>query len=127
MVRPKEKELTQRELEVMHVIWEQNGETSASDVRDYLEQAGLKRAYPTVANLVRGLCEKGLLKQTNDERPFTFVPAKSYDDVAHSLVSDLIDRVFFGSREKLLVGLLGAKKLTAKECDTLEKLLKESK
>ena len=83
-------------------------------------------AYPTVANLVRGLCDKGLLKQTNDERPFTFVPAKSYDHVAHRLVSDLIDRVFFGSREKLLVGLLRAKKLTAKERDTLNKLLQES-
>ena len=127
MARPKQKELTERELEVMHVFWEHASGLSASDVRDRLEDAGLRRAYPTVANLVRGLCDKGLLSQTNDERPFTFVAAKSHDDIAQSLVSDLVDRVFFGSREKLLVGLLGAKKLTAKERSTLEKLLKESK
>lgn len=125
MVRPKEKELTQRELEIMHVFWE-HGELSAIQVRDYLENAGLKRAYPTIANIVRALCEKSLLTQTNDERPFTYTSAKSHDDIAKSLVGDLVDRVFFGSREKLLLGMFGSKKLTAKERAALEKLLKES-
>ena len=127
MVRPKQKELTERELEVMHVFWSDSKALSAGDVRDRLEDAGVNRAYPTVANLVRGLSEKGLLNQTNDERPFFYVAAKSHDEVANNLVSDLVDRLFLGSREKLLVGLIGAKRLTAKERATLEKLLKDSK
>ena len=126
MVRPKEKELTQRELEVMHVFWKY-GELTAIQARDHLENDGLKRAYPTIANLVRVLYEKKLLTQLTEERPFRYAPAKSHDDVANGLVRDLVDRVFFGSREKFLVGMLGSKKLTAKERSALEKLLKDSK
>ena len=71
MVRPTAKELTERELEVMHVFWRQ-GELSASEAREHLAGQGIDRAYVTVANLVRLLVEKGFLEATNDERPFRY-------------------------------------------------------
>ena len=71
MVRPAAKELTERELEVMHVFWKR-GELSASEARDHLAEQGIDRAYVTVANLVRLLVEKGFLEQTNDDRPFQY-------------------------------------------------------
>src|SRR5439155_222798 len=64
MARPAAKDLTERELEVMHVFW-RRGEATAAEARDALASAGLDRAYPTVANLVRVLCEKGFLEQTS--------------------------------------------------------------
>ncbi len=39
MARPKAKELTERELEVMHVFWDR-GELTAAEVRDVLETQG---------------------------------------------------------------------------------------
>jgi predicted transcriptional regulator len=124
MARPAAKELTQRELEVMHVFWKR-GELTATEARDQLALQGLDRAYVTVANLVRILLEKGFLEQINTERPFQYRPVKAFQDVSRSLVRDLLQQVFLGSREELLVQVLGNKKLTSKERSVLEKILKE--
>ena len=127
MARPIAKELTERELEIMHVFWNQ-GEGTAQTTRDRLEDAGLDLAYVTVANLIRLLVDKGFLKAVNDDRPFVYQPIRSFDDVSRSLIGDLVKRVFNGSREQLLVQILGGqKKLTAKERDLLEQILKEQK
>ena len=125
MARPPAKELTQRELEVMHVVWKL-GEATAAEVRDELAAGGLDRAYTTVATLVRILLEKGFLEQQPGDRPFKYRPAQFYEDVSRRLLGDLVERVFSGSREQLLVRLLDEKKLTAKERVALEAILKEN-
>ena len=126
MARPPAKELTQRELEVMHFFWSR-GEATAAEARDGLAAEGVDRAYTTIATLIRIVTEKGFLKLTNDERPFTYRPARSFDDVARRLVDDVVKRVFRGSREELLVQLLARTKLSAKERDTLKRILREQK
>ena len=124
MGRPPAKELTDRELEVMQAFWK-HGEATAAELRDLLAAEGLDRAYPTIANLVRVLYEKGLLELTNSERPFRYRAVKSFEEVSSSLVRDLLDRVFGGSREQLFVRLLEQKKLTASERRLLKRILKE--
>jgi BlaI family transcriptional regulator, penicillinase repressor len=126
MPRPKAKELTQRELEVMHAFW-RKGETTATEVRDELAREGRDLAYTTVATLVRILCEKGFLEQTNDERPFQYRPLRTFDEVSGSIVGDIIERVFGGKREQMLVRLLEERKLTAKERTVLQDILREKK
>ena len=127
MARPRAKELTERELEVMHLFWDQETDLAISDVREKLESDGRDLAYTTVATLVKILVEKGFLKQTNDQRPFTFVPTRTFEDVSGNIVSDLVSRVFGGSREQLLIQLMGKKKLTKREREFLESILKEKK
>jgi predicted transcriptional regulator len=124
MARPAAEGLTERELEVMHVFWGR-GEATAAEARDRLAAAGLDRAYPTVANLVRALHEKGFLRQTGEERPFRYVAARSYEEVSGRLLGDVLRRVFHGSREQLLVRLMERRKLTARERAVLEEILKE--
>ena len=124
MARPAAKELTNRELEVMQVFWKR-GASTAQEARDELARAGVDRAYTTVATLVRILTEKGFLKQSTTERPFLFVPARSYEEVSHRLLGDLLERVFQGSRELLFVRLMEQEALTAKERARLEKILRE--
>jgi predicted transcriptional regulator len=123
MARPPAKELTERELEVMHVFWNR-GEMTVADARDALADSGLDRAYTTVATLVRILNDKGFLEQTNDERPFRYRAARSYEDVSRRLLGEIIDRVFRGSREQLLVRLMEQRRLTAKERALLEGILR---
>jgi BlaI family penicillinase repressor len=124
MARPKAKDLTERELEVMHVFWDR-GESTVAHVRDELSAAGRELAYTTVATLVRILCEKGALQQTTSERPFQFQAARSFEEVSGNLLGDLLDRVFGGSREQLLMTLIDQKKLSAKERAVLQNLLEE--
>jgi predicted transcriptional regulator len=122
MARPAAKELTERELEVMHTFWNR-GESTVAEIRDALAVSGLDRAYTTVATLVRILADKGFLVQTKDDRPFSYRPAQSYEEVSRKLLSDVIDRVFRGSRELLLVRLMEQRALSTKERALLEGLL----
>ena len=125
MSRPASKELTQRELEVMHVFWKKP-EITAMEAREVLSDRGVDRAYVTVANLVRVLGEKGFLAPTNRQRPFKYRPTRSFEDVSGSLIRDLVQRVFHGSREELLVQMLGGKKKLSKaERELLSQVLKE--
>lgn len=126
MARPPAKDLTERELEVMQVFWKR-GDSTAAEIRDELADAGQDLAYTTVATLIRILTEKQCVQQITDERPFLFRPIRSYEDVSARMLDDLLDRVFQGSREELLVRLMDQKKLTAKERALLASILKEHK
>lgn len=126
MPRPKASELTERELELMHVFWEA-GPLAAADAREALAKTGRDLAYTTVATLIKILVDKRVLKQSGDQRPFLYHPIRSFDDVSKRLVGDLVKRVFGGSREELLVQLLDGKKLTTKERKLLEEILQEGK
>jgi predicted transcriptional regulator len=126
MARPKAKQLTQRELEVMHAFWRKD-EATAAEIRDDLAAQGRDLAYTTVATLVRILCDKGFLTPTNDERPFRYRPARSFDEVSGSLVGDLVDSLFGGQREQLLLRLLEERRITPAERAVLEEILREQK
>jgi BlaI family transcriptional regulator, penicillinase repressor len=125
MARPRAKELTERELEVMQIFWK-HGETTAVEVRDLMAAAGMDLAYTTIATLVRILVEKDFLEQQpGAERPFRFKPTRTQEDVSGRMLADVVQRVFQGSREQLLVQLLKQKKLTAKERAVLRELIEE--
>lgn len=128
MARPRSKELTERELEVMHVFWSGRPDQTwtIADAKDALQASGRDLAYTTVATLVRILTEKGFLEQTNAERPFAYRSLRSFDEVSQSLLGDLIEKVFGGSREKLLLRLVDQKKLSKRERTLLESILREN-
>jgi predicted transcriptional regulator len=126
MVRPAAKELTERELEVMHVFWT-GGQSTVAEIRSRLAATGRDLAYTTVATLVRILTEKGFVEQTNSERPFQHRSVRDFDEVSRSILGNLVERVFHGSREQLLVRLLAERRLTAKERAVLEAVLREKK
>jgi BlaI family penicillinase repressor len=122
MGRPPAEDLTERELEVMHVFWS-GGVATAQEARDRLAATGLDRSYPTIANLVRALHDKGFLRQTNAERPFVYEAVRSYEDVSGRLLGDLVRRVFRGSRAQLLCRLAEERKLTTEERSILKAIL----
>jgi len=125
MPRPPAKELTQRELEIMHLFW-RHGELTASAVRDHLADEGRNLAYTTVATLVRILTEKGFLKPTNDQRPFIYRATRSFHEVSRHILGDVVDRVFHGSRTQLLLQLMEDGELSDAERLILKRLTKET-
>jgi BlaI family transcriptional regulator, penicillinase repressor len=118
--------LTPRELAVMQVFWkaEETGEElTAEAARARLCQSDCDLAYVTVANVVRGLHEKGFLRATNDRRPFTYTVTHDFQSVAGSMVRRFVDSLFGGSREEMLVQLLRGRKLSARERAVLKEFL----
>ena len=103
MGRPPAKDLTERELEVMHDFWREVRATAA-EARERLAAAGLDRTYTTIANLVRGLHEKGFLQQsrTRSGRSSTGRRGRTRTSPAGCWATS-IERVFRGSRAQLLL------------------------
>ena len=122
MARPKSTALTARELAVMQIFWK-HSDASAEEAREAIAEGGEELAYVTVANVVRGLADKGFLKQINKRRPFRFKAIRSFEDVSKRLVGDMVSRLFGGSREALLVQLLDRKKLSDEERQYLHAVL----
>ena len=106
--------------DVLGVLWAADAPMTPAEIHAAL---GQDLAYTTVATLVRILSDKDFLTQTNDERPFRYRPARSYEDVSRKLLGETLQRVFQGSRELLLVRLLEQRKLTARERSLLEEIL----
>lgn len=135
MARPRAKELTERELEVMQVFWSpkrppakspSEAHLTVAEVRAELAAGGRELAYTTVATLIRILAEKGFLDQTNVERPFRYRVLRSFDEVSQNMLGDLLERVFGGSRELLLMRLIDRRRLTKRERELLESILREN-
>lgn len=113
----------------MHAFWAKPTQVQATavEIRDDLARSGRDLAYTTVATLVRILCEKQFLEQTNGERPFTYRPIRSFKEVSGSLVSDLVERLFGGRSEQLLLRLFEERKLTSEERAVLKDILRDTK
>ena len=124
MARPAAKDLTDRELEIMHQFWKLN-EATVADVRDGLAELGVELAQTTVGTLVRILNDKGFLEQTQVERPARYRPTRSFEEVSRTMVGDMLSRVFLGSPEQLLSCLFGGDRLTAKDRERLLRILRE--
>lgn len=127
MARPKSTELTERELEIMQVFWQGGGETiTIAEVQTELNQDDRELAYTTVATLVRILVDKGFLEQTTQRRPHAFSPTRSHQEVSGRLLKDLMQRVFGGSAEALLLRLMQDEEMTAGERKRLQALVQTS-
>ena len=92
-------------------------------------QQQLKRelAYTTVQTMLNILHRKGKVKRALKERAYFYKPAVSRRQEVSQHVSDLVERLFGGSAESLVVSLLETKHLTPEKLARLNKLTKEAK
>ena len=123
MVRRKTEHLTPLELEIMHVLWE-TGAANVQTVQQKLERA---LAYTTVQTMLNILHRKGKVKRTLKERAYFYKPAVSRNRIASLHVGDLVERLFGGSAESLVMSLLETKHLTPAKLARLNKLLAQNR
>ena len=123
MVRRKTEQLTPLELEIMHVLWEL-GSANVQTVQQKLER---ELAYTTVQTMLNILHRKGKVKRTLKERAYFYKPAVSRSQIASLHVGDMVERLFGGSAESLVMSLLETKHLTPAKLARLNKLLSQSK
>ena len=114
--------LTDAELEIMHVLWNE-GYSNVQSVQHHLER---ELAYTTVQTMLNILHRKGKVKRTLKERAYFYQPVVSRSHVVGNHVSDLIERLFGGSAESLVMSLVETKHLTLKKLAQLQKLIEEN-
>lgn len=121
MVRPEKTSLTRLELAIMQVIWKQ-GAGSVSAVQDAMDQ---KLAYTTVQTMLNILCRKGKLKRKLEGRAYVYSAAVTEDKALRHAVRDLVDRMFGGSSEELVMSLIKNREIDPGRIAELSRRLEE--
>ena len=118
------------ELQLMKIIWEK-GRATAREVKDAIDK-NRPLAESTVRTMLRSLEKKGFLAHDVDEtdrhKPFVYRPLVQREQVSKSMLRDLLDRLFDGSRELLLNYLFEDEEATPGELQRLrEKVAQKRK
>lgn len=113
--------LTKLELQIMQVIWRQ-GPSNVNAVQAGLEQ---QLAYTTVQTMLNILQKKGKLKRRLSGRAYVYSATVSEEKALGHAVRDLVDRMFGGSSEELVMSLIKSKQLDAKKIAELSKRLEK--
>jgi len=122
MARRKSERLTPLELEIMHALWD----TAPANVQTVQQHLKRELAYTTVQTMLNILHRKGKVKRTLKDRAYFYKPAVSRSHVTGQHISDIVDRLFGGSAESLVMSLVETKHLTRQKLAHLQKLLEES-
>jgi len=113
--------LTKLELQIMQVIW-RLGPSNVSSVQEGLEQS---LAYTTVQTMLNILERKGKLKRELRGRAFEYSATVTEAKALGHAVKDLVDRMFGGSSEDLVMSLIKSRQIDAKKIAELSKRLEE--
>src|SRR6266542_4160305 len=117
MGKKKDHSLTPSELEIMSVLWE----TGPANVQTVQQKLKRDLAYTTVQTMLNILHKKGKTKRTLKDRAYFYKPAVSRKQEVSKHVSDVVDRLFGGSAESLVMSLLETKHLTPQKLARLQK------
>jgi predicted transcriptional regulator len=115
--------LTKLELQIMQVIW-RLGTSNVSAVQAGLEQ---QLAYTTVQTMLNILHRKGKLKRKLKGRAFEYSASVTEANASGHAVRDLIDRMFGGSSEELVMSLINTRQIDPKKIVELTRRLEESR
>ncbi len=121
MARKKSVALTDGELRLMQILWDQERAT-VSEVVDRLD-GPRKPAYNTVLTLLRILERKGYVRHEKAGRAFVFVPLIDRNLARRRAVSHLLSRFFDNSAELLVLNLLDHDDLDREKLRTLRALV----
>ncbi|HEV2578592.1 MAG TPA: BlaI/MecI/CopY family transcriptional regulator [Acidobacteriaceae bacterium] len=113
--------LTKLELQLMQVIW-RRGASTVSEVQECLDQ---QLAYTTVQTMLNILLRKGKVKRQLRGRAFVYSAAVTEEKASTNALKDLIDRMFGGSSEELVMSLIKSRQLDPEKIAELTRRLEE--
>ncbi len=107
----KQQNLTPLELEIMQVLWE-SGPCTVADVQPRLKA---ELAYTTVQTMLNVLLRKKKVKRVQEGRAYRYRPVVTRERATSSALSDLVQRMFGGSSEAMLMAMVDTQQITAEE------------
>jgi predicted transcriptional regulator len=113
--------LTEAELRLMDVLWEQ-GPSSVQQVMDALPKTS-QLAYNSVLTTIRILEKKGYVRHIKDGRAHIYRPLVEREEASRSEIRHLAHRFFKNSHEMLVLNILEERGVDAEELNRLRQLL----
>lgn len=121
MPRKQSPTLTEAELRLMEVLWDQGPAT----VHQLLDALSGKPAlaYNSVLTTIRILEKKGYVRHTKDGRAHSYVPLVGREEATRFEIRNLVNRFFNNSHELLVLNLLEDKNIESQELQRVRELL----
>jgi BlaI family penicillinase repressor len=114
--------LTQRELDIMSVLWDL-GEATVTQVRDRVNP---DLAYTSISTMIRTLEMKGFVSHRRGEgKTHVYFPAIDPETAGESVLSRVLDKIYGGSPIKLLAHLVEQRRLSSSELERMRAVLKK--
>lgn len=113
--------LTDREAELMHVLWER-GPSTVAEVQAALVD---ELAYTTVLTILRNLEAKGYVGHDAEGRAHRYTPLVAREAARRSALRHLATKFFKGSPHLLLTHMVADGELTDAEVSSIRELLAE--
>lgn len=109
----KSKVLTEAELELMEIVWEQ-GEATAYSVRK-AQSSTRASARSTVRTMLRVLENKGYLKHRVEERTYVYRPVIDREEASRRMIRHLADRITGGATNLLVKCILDVEEISGEQ------------
>ena len=122
MARPPSESLTPLELELMEILW-RLGPSTVQTVQQELE-ATRPLAYTSVQTMLNVLEKKGKAKRTKLDRAHLYSAKVTRETTVGRSLDDLIEKLFGGSAESLVMNLLQSRKLSREKLAELEEMVR---
>ena len=122
MPRQPSKTFTDRELEIMRVVWEL-GEASARQIQESLPG---DRHYNSVMTIIRVLERKKHLTHREDGRTYIYRAAVRPDMARTRVLKHIVKQVFGGSAASMVLSLVETGDLTMADLDGIRRKVKKS-
>ncbi|UCG85215.1 MAG: BlaI/MecI/CopY family transcriptional regulator [Gemmatimonadota bacterium] len=113
--------LTNRELDVMAVLWE-TGSATVAEVQETLTE---ELAYTTVLTVLRGLEAKGYVRHELEGKAFRYFPTVEPATAGEKVLGRILDKIYQGSRELLVARLLSDEAVSEDELRRIRRMLDE--
>jgi BlaI family transcriptional regulator, penicillinase repressor len=113
-------QLTRLELQIMQVLWN-NGPSTVQAVQQRLP--GEPLAYTTVQTMLNILQRKGKVKRKLLGKAYEYRPVLGREKALREATRDMLDRMFGGSVEALLMSLVKSSQLDADKLAKVQKLI----
>jgi BlaI family transcriptional regulator, penicillinase repressor len=114
---------TDAELAILRVLW-RLGPSTVRQVQEALE-ASQPTGYTTALKLLQIMAVKGLVDRDESQRSHVYRARSGEDETQKQLVSDLMERAFGGSAQRLVMQALASKRSTPEELDAIRRLIDE--
>jgi BlaI family penicillinase repressor len=124
MSKQKLSQPTDGELDVLRFLWD-NGPSTVKQVHETINTTKSVR-YTTTLKVMQVMLERGLLVRDDSKYRHIYTPALPEEKTQGQLLANFLDKAFSGSAEKLVMQLLSAKKLSAKERATIKHMFNEN-
>jgi len=106
----------------MKTLWE-SGPSTVQAVQEKLP--GERLAYTTVQTMLNILQRKGRVKRKLIGKAYEYRPVLSRDKALGEALGDMLDRMFGGSVEALLMSLVKSRQLDAEKLVKVQRLIEE--